>query len=114
MPPDEELFKELTMVKFGTPGQKITVEPKDKIKSRLGASPDKADSVAYGNWVRHRSPAEMHEDPDKVIKKGPNREVGLEKLLAHKQKAAQIKQKEFTRALKRMGKARKSRGGKFL
>ncbi|MEZ2446113.1 hypothetical protein AB6805_30570 [Chitinophaga sp. RCC_12] len=47
LPPDDELFAELTEAtwKFQSNGR-IIIEPKDDIKKRLGRSPDKADSLA--------------------------------------------------------------------
>lgn len=49
---DEELFRQLLSVRWATKNGKITVESKEKLKKRLGKSPDKADGVVYWNWVR--------------------------------------------------------------
>lgn len=49
---DEELFDDLIAVTWETRNGKITVEPKEKIKARLGRSPDKADAFVYWNWIR--------------------------------------------------------------
>lgn len=54
LPSDEELFSDITTPLWQTQSGKIVVEPKEKIKERLGRSPDKGDAVVYWNWVRHR------------------------------------------------------------
>ena len=47
LPPDDELKQELTETRWDTRSNgKIFIEPKDKIKERIGRSPDKSDSVA--------------------------------------------------------------------
>lgn len=46
------LRKELTVPKFDPKGGSIAVEPKEKIKQRLGKSPNVADAFVYWNWVR--------------------------------------------------------------
>lgn len=51
---DDELFADLTIPEWGTKNGKIFIEPKEKIKKRLGRSPNKGDAVVYWNWVRHR------------------------------------------------------------
>jgi hypothetical protein len=51
---DEELFDDLIAVTWDTRGGKIAVEPKEKIKARLGRSPDKGDAFVYWNWIRTR------------------------------------------------------------
>lgn len=53
LPPDEDLFADLTTPKWFTRNGKIVVESKEEIKKRLGHSPNKGDSVAYWNWIRH-------------------------------------------------------------
>lgn len=54
LPNDPELIDDLTIVRFETRGGKIWVESKEKLRSRLGRSPDKGDAVVYWNWVRPR------------------------------------------------------------
>jgi phage terminase large subunit len=51
---DEELFEELTIIKWAARGGFVWIEEKDEIKKKLGRSPNKADATAYGNWVRAR------------------------------------------------------------
>ena len=47
MPEDDELMEELTEVKWDHRSDgKIFIEPKDKLKDRIGRSPDKSDAVA--------------------------------------------------------------------
>lgn len=53
LPDDEEAFEDLTAVKWETKNGVIVVEPKEKIKERLGRSPDKGDAIVYWNWVRY-------------------------------------------------------------
>lgn len=52
LPPDAELLADLTAPTWQLTPSGIVIEPKDKIKSRLGRSPDKGDAVvmawAYG------------------------------------------------------------------
>lgn len=69
MPDDPDLFKELTTPRYTSDGGKVVVEPKKEIRKRLGGkSPDRADAVIYGNWVRPRAvvtevdPAPHHPD----------------------------------------------------
>lgn len=68
LPPDPLLFRELTTPTFEPVNGKVQVESKQAIKKRLGNSPDRADAVVYGNWVRPRSVEEgekgtgQHED----------------------------------------------------
>ena len=52
LPEDEELFAQLIEPRWQPRGTKIAVEPKDEVRKRLGASPDKADAVVYWNWIR--------------------------------------------------------------
>lgn len=49
---DLELQRELTAVKAGTRNGKTYLQEKDKIRAKLGRSPNKADAVVYWNWVR--------------------------------------------------------------
>lgn len=56
LPNDPELFRQLTAhtVRDLPTSKKRSVSPKDEVKAKLRRSPDKADAVAYGNWVRFR------------------------------------------------------------
>jgi phage terminase large subunit len=57
LPPDDALIRELTTPRYRVQGGKTLVEAKEEIRKRLGgASPDRADAVVYGNWVRRRAP----------------------------------------------------------
>jgi hypothetical protein len=59
---DEALFRELVVPTYESRGGKIVVEAKEAIRKRLGgASPDRADAVVYGNWVRSRAAPEEPE-----------------------------------------------------
>ena len=46
LPPDSELLADLTAARFEVRASGIVVEAKEKIKERLGRSPDCADAVA--------------------------------------------------------------------
>jgi len=52
LPPDDDLFADLVTPLWKPDGGKIYVEPKERIKGRLGRSPNKGDAVVYWNWVR--------------------------------------------------------------
>jgi hypothetical protein len=49
---DLELQRELTATKSGARNGKTYIQEKDKIRAKLGRSPNKADAVVYWNWVR--------------------------------------------------------------
>src|SRR5262249_37322434 len=53
LPPDPELLADLTAARFGVRASGIVVEAKERIKERLGRSPDCADAVALA-WYRER------------------------------------------------------------
>lgn len=48
------LHKELTAPTYEIRAGKVILESKDDLKKRLKHSPDAADAVVYGNWVRSR------------------------------------------------------------
>lgn len=60
IPPEEEapeLWRQLTLPTFAVKTGKTWVEGKKEIRKRTGGkSPDDADAVVYGNWVRQRVP----------------------------------------------------------
>lgn len=53
LPPDEDLFADLSTPKWFTRNGKICVESKEEIKIRLGHSPNKGDAAVYFNWIRN-------------------------------------------------------------
>lgn len=63
LPPDPVLHRELVMPTWEPRNGKILVEPKDKIRERLGRSPDRADAVVIWNWVRPRPEKEPEDEP---------------------------------------------------
>ncbi len=77
LPDDRELFDDLTTPTWLTRNGKILVEPKEKIRERLGRSPDKGDAAVFWNWVRSR-PA--FKRPEKLKKRERNTDYGLERL----------------------------------
>jgi phage terminase large subunit len=80
LPPDSELFDDLTQPSWWPHNGKIHVESKEDIRERLGRSPDKGDAAVYGNWVRFRRLT----TPAPKVPIDRNRDTGLEKILALK------------------------------
>ena len=78
LPDDRELFDDLTTPTWFTRNGKILVEPKEKIRERLGRSPDKGDAVVMWNWVRSRPVFEKPEE----LKPDRNTDYGLEREFA--------------------------------
>ncbi len=64
IPKIPSLHKELTTPTYEIKSGKVIVEPKDDIKKRIGRSPDGADAVVYGNWVRPRTKSEFQPKVD--------------------------------------------------
>lgn len=63
LPNDPEVWQDICEPRWKPVNGKITVEPKDNIRQRLGRSPDKGDSVVYWNWVRQKlSGSTLHAD----------------------------------------------------
>lgn len=52
LPNDPELHADLVAPKWQIQEKLIIIESKEKIKSRLGRSPNKGDAFVYWNWVR--------------------------------------------------------------
>lgn len=99
-----ELFKDLTAATFGTPNNKISIEGKDRLRARLGRSPNEGDAVAYGNWVRRRTPLNLNVPQVPVSK---NTDRGLERLLTRYNKQREQEERRFQRTMKRRMKGRK-------
>ncbi len=78
LPDDRELFDDLTTPTWFTRNGKIFVEPKEKIRERLGRSPDKADAAVFWSFVRSRPVFERPEEP----KPDRNTDYGLERKFA--------------------------------
>ncbi len=106
LPRDKLLFEELTILEYDDAGgTKVTVMPKDKVKVRLGRSPDRADALAYGNWVRERTPQKRTLTPEELeesgmVMAGPNRSIGLERLVARVKKRRAAEDRRLARRLK--------------
>jgi hypothetical protein len=60
LPPDDRLADELTTIrwKVNSSGQ-IQLEPKDRVRERLGRSPDAADALVAAVWVQEAAAAPM-------------------------------------------------------
>ena len=58
LPPNSEMLQELTEIKYEVQSSgKIIIEPKDKIKERIGRSPDYADALANTFYPRRKGGA---------------------------------------------------------
>ena len=56
LPPDKQLHAELIAARYMPTVSGIQIEDKDRIKGRIGHSPDLADAVAYAFWVQPSAP----------------------------------------------------------
>ena len=58
LPPNDQLADELTTIRWrvNSSGQ-IALEPKDRVRERLGRSPDTADALAAAVWVQEAASA---------------------------------------------------------
>ena len=54
LPDDPELHDDLMAPTWTLQNGKIQIESKDKLRERLGRSPDKGDAAVFWNWVRQR------------------------------------------------------------
>ncbi len=93
IPNDEKLFEELTVLEYKDENGKITVVPKLKLKEKLGRSPDRADALAYGNFVRPRKPAKK--PPGEPKPKDRNHCDGLERIKADKGRRGHFKKRRY-------------------
>jgi hypothetical protein len=89
MPWDDELAEELTTPTFEDEPRTI-VMAKDDIKLLLGRSPDKADAVVMGNWVRHRSVPVDRTVPAKVAHRATPLQIKDGRLVAAKKEPKSI------------------------
>jgi len=99
LPNDKKLFEELTAIEYEEPGGKITIALKAKIRIRLGRSPDRADAVAYGNWVRPRRP--LRRPKEEKPKSDRNCDTGLERMLTRHEKRIATEERRVKRFMKR-------------
>ena len=97
IPDDKKLFQELTAIQYEEPSGRITVEPKDGIRARLGHSPDRADALAYGCWVRARAPLREPKGAEQQPTRERNRDLGLEALLSRHQRQADTEDRRIRR-----------------
>jgi hypothetical protein len=106
IPDDAALHEELTAMEYD-PTPKIRVLKKDEIKAKIGRSPDKADALAYGNYVRHRAPARGRPDeqPEPELDSHPDVDTRLEQLLAFRAKRDAERQKRSQRLLRTLRRA---------
>lgn len=67
IPDDQELISQLTIPRYEIRNGVICIESKEEIKKRMGGrSPDKADAVVYGNYVRKAHDPKPRESVDRV------------------------------------------------
>lgn len=105
LPRDPKLWEELTAIEYSKVTGRITVEPKEKIKERIQRSPDKADAVAYGNYVRRRRPVHTRVAQES-LENTRNVDRGLERMIARREKQAKAEARQQQRALRRMARRR--------
>jgi len=96
IPNDEELWKDICAPVYGTPNNKISVESKDTIRARIGRSPDKGDALAYGNFVRRRTPLRTDLPSPKVSR---NEDFGLERIMARHRQRQEAEERRLKRFL---------------
>ncbi len=79
LPPDPRLFAELTAARYSVRGDKILLEDKEAIKTRVGSSPDNSDAVVMA-WHRRaaylRNIVKRH-TPPKGPRPGPQAWLGV-------------------------------------
>jgi hypothetical protein len=105
LPNDPLLFEELTAMEYEEVNEKILVGGKDELKVKLRRSPDRADAVAYGNWVRPRSPARGTTTP--VQPENPHVDTGLEEFFERHEKREKREKREWERNLAKKLRMRK-------
>lgn len=98
LPQDKLLFEELTAMEYEEPNGLITVEIKDKIRARIKRSPNRAEAVALGNFVRRRVPVKVEAAPEPEER---NRDYGLEKVLRRRAKQQEAEDRRAQRRLAR-------------
>lgn len=55
LPKIDKLWRELTTIRWeATPSAKVAIESKEKLRPRLGRSPDRADAVSMAYWAYER------------------------------------------------------------
>ena len=104
LPNNPKLFEELTALEYKDEesGFKISVLPKAGVRSRIGRSPDRADAVAYWNWVRPRPRVRAREKgQSEDVQPDRNRDQGLERLLARHEKRQKAEEAQFRRMFNR-------------
>lgn len=100
LPNDEELFQDLTTPEWQPKNGVICVEKKEEIVKRLKRSPDKGDAVAYGNFVRRRTPLPKPQESLPEQRRTGDREYGLEKLVKRLDNENRARRKELLRHLR--------------
>jgi phage terminase large subunit len=73
LPDDPVLFRQLTAITYEVKGGKVVLESKDKLRKRIGGSPNEFDAIMYGNWVRPRT-----KKPEDTETEGDDRHPGLD------------------------------------
>lgn len=103
LPNDPMLFDELTAIEYEDQNGKLVLDKKEKVKVRLGRSPDLADALAYGNWVRARGVVRGKTIAVKPeMRTTSSRDYGLEIRLTAQAKRDAKEKKRLERALARL------------
>lgn len=105
LPPDEELWQDLCTPTYRTHNAQICVEKKEDVVRRLHRSPNKGDAFCYGNFVRHRKPVKRKVKGQ--VTPSHDRDVMLERRLAHHAKQAAAEEKKIRRMFARRARLRK-------
>lgn len=107
LPPDDELFSDLTIPTFGTRNGKIYVQSKEDIIRLLRRSPNKGDAACYGNWVRRRTPVRVK--TERPMDSTENRDRGLERFMYRQQKRQQREERALMKRLRAKARRRERR-----
>lgn len=104
LPHDEKLFDELTAIEWEQKNGIICVSKKEDIKSKLKRSPNRADAVAYGNFVRRREP--IRPPKTGIPENTAHRDYGLERIAAKYKKNERARKQRVQRQIRRMKQGR--------
>lgn len=117
LPYDLELFQDLTTPTVKYDNGIIRVEKKEETVKNLKRSPNKGDACCYGNWVRSRRPLSSLNPSlagNQEFEDTPNRDFGLERMLAQRKKQRDIDERMFQRRLKKFVRSQGRMRGKIL
>jgi hypothetical protein len=100
---NKELWEELLALTKESDAGKIWIHEKSEVRKKIKRSPDMADALAYGNFVRDR--AWIPKGDGTVVAEPPksqNRDRGLEKYLARAAERAKAEERRIRRQYRRL------------